>query len=185
MGKNYERIFGKWRIDQGSKAPENIAKQESEIEKKEKNQQPCERKLKKDHFIVSFFSYEVSILNLIGNKEKRFAGGNWGHPRKWLKRHTKIQDPPEVPRHHKRKKKKKKPWVNDRGVCPFCKKELQIIGEIIGIFAPRENNCKYCGAEVVECPSCRRGTWKSKDGIYKHQTRVFSCGFVGQKKGEK
>ena len=125
-------------------------------------------------------------MNLIGNKEKQFVAGNWGHPRKWLKRHTKIQDSPEVPRHHKKKKRKKKLWIWDRGVCPFCKKELRIIGEANNrsIFAPRETTCRHCSATVVECPACKRGTWKSVEGIYKHQTRMFSCGFAGKKKGE-
>ena len=128
----------------------------------------------------------MAMSNLINNKEKRFAGGNWGHPRKWLKRHTKIQDPPEVPRHHKRKKKKKKLWINPREVCPFCKKELAIVGEAnnFSIFAPRETTCRFCGATVVECPACKRGTWRL-DEIYKHQTRILSCGFVGKRRGEK
>ena len=69
-------------------------------------------------------------MGLINNKEKQAAGGNWGHPRKWLKRHTKIDDPliPERTKKVKsRKKKKKKPkkvfvWY----ACPFCGKEIPI-----------------------------------------------------------
>jgi hypothetical protein len=127
-------------------------------------------------------------MGLIGNKEKQFAAGNWGHPGKWLKRHTKIQDIPEVSRRKSRKKKRRtKPWVNPRTICPFCKTELKVLKKdsYFNWLDKCEPICRHCGAKIDECPACKRETWRSPNGIYKHQDRMFSCGFIGKKKWRK
>lgn len=122
-------------------------------------------------------------MGLINNKEKQAAAGNWGHPRKWLKKHTKISDP-LIPQRTKgkRKKKIKKIWVWK--ACPFCGKEIPIDKNYIStdslvFFKPRLKYCE-CGAKIDECPCCKKETWL-KDDIYKHYKDMFSCGFVGKK----
>ena len=127
----------------------------------------------------------------INNKIKQFFGGNWGSD-KWTKRHTEIPKDfgYEKIRASQKKKKKKEPWMSERDMCPFCKKQLEIDSVAtekrrqdspwgIGIFSTvRKTECK-CGAMRVEdCPCCHRKTWY-KTGIYKHQR--WGCGFVGEK----
>lgn len=67
---------------------------------------------------------------LINNKEKQAVGGNWGHPRPFIKSQTKVvppKDNDEVQyKKVKRNKKKKKPYIYPGHCCPFCNKELPI-----------------------------------------------------------
>ena len=61
-------------------------------------------------------------MNNINNKEKQAVAGNWGHPRKYTKRHTKIPNPliPQRVRKVKRKKGKvKRKYVSPYQCCPF------------------------------------------------------------------
>ena len=141
----------------------------------------------------------MSERGKINNKEKQFIAGNWGHPRKFLKRQTNIPEPiiPEN-KHKKKKKKKKKPYISPFNSCPFCNNELPLDAEKInkiklGPFLfkyqwslPRVKICPICKAyEIKEpdiCPACKRNykVWKNTEGIYKHQS--IGCGFTGKKK---
>lgn len=117
---------------------------------------------------------------------KKAAGGNWGHPRKFTKRHTNIDIPDDdaVPKMLKKKKKKeKKPYKF--WTCPFCREEIPERKENNSragtclVRWEREDHCK-CGAiEVPHCPACFRTTWH-KDGVFKHLW--MGCGFEGKKK---
>jgi hypothetical protein len=135
----------------------------------------------------------------INNKDKKYAGGNWGHPRKFTKRHTKIDDPliPEkgVGSARKKKKKVKKEYKFSWRTCPFCNTEIPLdykrIAEekeklknrpYLGIWEEmyRVDECPNCHAkEVRECPACKRITWFNTDGVYRHQN--WGCGFFGKK----
>ena len=117
----------------------------------------------------------------VNNKEKQFSGKNWGHPRKYTKKHTNIANPliPEVPKYRKKRRK----TVGQKkclpfGACPFCEKELkQIDEEKHWIFSSLESFCRHCGAKEVDvCPACKRKTW-IKNNLYKHQSH--GCGFEG------
>ncbi len=130
-------------------------------------------------------------MGLINNKEKQAAGGNWGHPRKWTKRHTKLDDPliPERPRKRQRKNKKRKKlftWCKD--LCPFCGIELPIdktkkepMNKLLFWRQPRVEVCPNCHARHVDksCPCYNGDTW-IKEGIYKHND-PWNCGFTGKK----
>ena len=123
-------------------------------------------------------------MELINNKEKQYKGGNWGHPRKFTKKNTKIDDPLIPARGKRRSKKKREKKVWTWCACPFCGKEIPIdenytSTKSLVIFKPRKKEC-VCGAKVTECPCCQRETWV-KDGIHKHYNNVFNCGFTGKK----
>ena len=125
----------------------------------------------------------------INNKEKKAAGGNWGKPGKFIKKHTNIPNPlvPEVTRYKpdkKYKKKEKKERVFPWAICPFCKKELKLkkglSKEKSWYFGSEyRENCHECKAtHGKKCPCCKRATW-FLNGIYKHQ--FMGCGFEGKK----
>lgn len=132
---------------------------------------------------------------IINSKEKKFIGGNWGHPRKYTKRKTKIPDPLIQEDRHKgmkRKRKKKSPyiWVGD--LCPFCNQELPVDKTVkkedhplMFCKDPRVKECPNCKAKAIEkgCPCCHRNTWINIDGVLSHgEKRMLSCGFTGRKK---
>ncbi len=126
-------------------------------------------------------------MNLINNKVKQFAAGNWGS-NKFIKKETRIPDPlqPEETQYRSRKKRTDKvDWEARYHGCPFCLNKLPII----------EKNPKYlwgekratmceCGAveRANECPACHRNIWY-KNGWYRHGGvfRRLGCGFYGQK----
>jgi len=117
------------------------------------------------------------------NKDKKAAGGNWGHPRPYTKKHTnipEIKDEPQKRRAKRKKKKDKKEWIYEGHVCPHCNELLEIKeGKRWFIFEITEDFCK-CGAKVGECPCCHRPSWE-KDGYFIHNSRI-GCGFRGHKK---
>lgn len=120
---------------------------------------------------------------IINNKEKQFAGGNWG-TNKFIKRHTKIANPliSEVAKggHSKHKKRLKKPYLSPWSLCPFCGGKLEKLSDKDFIFNCYTKKCKHCGAkETTECPACKRKTWLNKQGIYRH--KYGGCGFTGKK----
>lgn len=127
----------------------------------------------------------------ITNKIKKYFGGNWGHPRRDIKKRTEIPDDffdDKEPKHHSKKKKAKKPVIFEWKHCPFCHEQLEEIPAdpdkekrdvfvMIGL-GKYKQQCK-CGAKGnFKCPCCKRDTWY-KDGIYKHQW--MGCGFQGEK----
>lgn len=127
----------------------------------------------------------------INHKEQRAVAGNWGHPRKFIKKITKIADPlyPDKPikSSKKYKKKVKKPYIAPYKQCPFCGNELKELPKIeskglgfyVSIFVKYERECIKCGAKRVEdCPCCHRHTWLLNE-TYKHQW--LGCGFEGEK----
>lgn len=132
---------------------------------------------------------------VITNRVKQVASGNWGHPTKFEKQHTKIEVPEDKPVKplHKRKRIKK-PYVSPFSCCPFCQKELPLDQKVIDK-AKKENRyffewsnewhmkeCPTCQAyEVVKCPACERKTWFNPSTKYfKHQWH--GCGFNGQER---
>lgn len=125
------------------------------------------------------------MSNNINNKEKQAAGGNWGHPRKYTKRKTKIPNPliPECSRSSRKRKKKKdkKPYIWHFEVCPFCGEERKKLNNKDSWFRNREDFCRKCGAKEVkgECPACHRTAW-IKNEYYKHEG-FYTCGFSGKK----
>jgi hypothetical protein len=138
----------------------------------------------------------------INNKEKQAVAGNWGHPGKFTKQHTKISDPliPEKDmsgRAIKKKKKQRRVYKSPYEHCPFCETELPIdekkleedrikFGKMyyrmyIPSFGYRAKECPNCKAkEVIECPACKRHTWMNLEGTYKHMG--LGCGFNGKRK---
>lgn len=132
----------------------------------------------------------------ITKRMQKGAAGNWGHPNKFEKQHTKVELALEdiVPHIHSKKKKRvnKKPYIFPRDACPFCGEELPIDekkqeeqkrnGEFWALFHPRIDTCPNCECyRVNQCPSCKRETWfNPKTKLYKHQG--FQCGFNGKKK---
>lgn len=126
------------------------------------------------------------MANIINNKEKQNAGGNWGHPRKFTKRHTKIPNPlvPERPRSKKKKNKTPPtPYFSPYQHCPFCKIELlKKKNSKYGLsMFRRENFCRKCDAKEIDdgCPACHRDIW-IKGGFHKH-IGFINCGFSGKK----
>lgn len=127
----------------------------------------------------------------INNKEKQFVGGNWGHPRKFIKKHTEIPNPliPKEPKiFSSRKYKKKHKWIDYYKLCPFCLNELKEIGTFkkFNLFLSTKYADKcICGAKMIKngCPCCKNDTWL-KDEIYKHKKLSYlNCGFIGRKSG--
>lgn len=127
----------------------------------------------------------------INNKEKQSVGKNWGHPRKYTKKHTKIPEPLISLKDinyglRKRKKREKKEFISKFETCPFCKELLHPREDIpqrkwIFSLSNLETWCRKCGAsQIPECPACKRETWLSKSGIYKHP--YMGCGFQGESK---
>jgi hypothetical protein len=126
----------------------------------------------------------------INNKEKQASAGNWGHPRPFLKKMTKVIPYPSTWRKANRKRKEKKKWRGLFEVCPFCDNDLVKLEKteeeknslrFISIFDKYEKKCRACGAhEVPDCPCCHRPTWY-KDGIYKHNGYISFCGFTGKR----
>ena len=140
--------------------------------------------------------------NRINRKDQQSAGGNWGHPRPFTKKHTDIPDrTDEVGKRRASKKYKEKKVQKPYHVCPFCQVELLEVltsKEADAIFKKgnyvtrwwlsgmRARKCKNCGARNLTkaCPCCKRDTWfDKKTKFYKHESRSWSwCGFVGAKK---
>ena len=123
--------------------------------------------------------------NLINNKIKQFAGGNWGS-NKFVKKNTRILDSffPEIPRYRSQKKKREANYEAKMYGCPFCFSILPIVTRKRSLFwgDERAKTCENCGAENKDksCPACRLDTW-FKNGIYKHRPVFLNCGFVGRK----
>jgi len=128
----------------------------------------------------------------INNKEKQSVGGNWGHPRKYIKKHTKLPDPLISLGTinyglRKRKKREKKEFVSKFETCPFCQNKLSMTegtknsnGYLLW-WVHTEKWCRKCGAsQIPECPACKKPTWLNKGGLYKHP--YMGCGFEGEKK---
>jgi len=139
----------------------------------------------------------MSQKGKINNKEKQAVTGNWGHPDKYTKKHTKIPDPliPEV-KHKRKKKKEKRKYISPFDRCPHCDNILPLDpakiksnnARLLFWLQPRLEICPSCGAKRVKkpdcCPACKRTdtVWKSTENVYKHQSMSFGCGFVGKKK---
>jgi hypothetical protein len=119
----------------------------------------------------------------VNNKEKQASVGNWGHPRPFLKRKTKIKPYPAAPKHRSKKKRPRKSSFISFHVCPFCHAELPPKPGLTISFLPRNrvDECPECKARMVpECPACKRDTWYDPEKEeYKHQW--FGCGFSGKK----
>jgi len=116
------------------------------------------------------------------SKNKQYAGGNWGHPRKFTKRHTNIEEIKEdTKRKPKKKKKEKKEYIWEGYLCPLCGNMLELKEqEKFYVIRNTEDSCKKCGAKKTECPCCHRETWVSKEGYHSHSIRSnCGCGFKG------
>ena len=130
------------------------------------------------------------MVNNINHKVQRYYGGNWGHPRKHVKKLTKIEDPisPEVAKYKgnkKYKKKVKKEYKSPYDHCPFCKEQLikkKQDPKCYYVWPNREAFCRKCGALEIQrgCPACKHNTWINKEKIYKHMN--LGCGFSGKRK---
>lgn len=123
-------------------------------------------------------------MNLINNKIKQYAGGNWSS-NQFVKKTTRIPEPLflEIPKHRSRKKRLKVDFEARYNACPFCGTSLPEEGKR-KMFIWRisyANECSKCGAKnkINGCPACKHDSWL-KDGIYKHLP-FLNCGFVGQK----
>lgn len=123
---------------------------------------------------------EDNLPTRINSKVQQFFGGNWGHPRPYIKKKTEIKPLRTSAPKRRKKKKVKKSWFWK--ACPFCGEEIKSKpGENkYSIFNKIYDKECGCGAkEVEECPCCHRKTW-FKDEIYKHEGYI-NCGFVGKK----
>lgn len=127
--------------------------------------------------------------NRINRKDQQSAGGNWGHPRPFTKKHTNIPDrTEEVGKRQADKKYKEKikvNWLSKYYACPFCSVELPVVCQnphkLRWPSEIRAKKCRNCGARQRKksCPSCKGDTFY-KDEIYMHQRH--GCGFIGKKK---
>ncbi len=126
-------------------------------------------------------------MNLINNKIKQFAAGNWSCDQ-FVKKSTRIPDPlsPEISKYKVRKKRQKTDFETKYRSCPFCHKVLPLEetrkAMIMWFTEKRAIKCDNCGAENKKesCPACKRDIW-FKDGVYKHDRFFLNCGFVGEK----
>ena len=119
------------------------------------------------------------------NKDKKAAGGNWGHPRPFVKKHTNVpeidDEPPRRRAKRKNKKKPKKKLIYEGHICPHCNHPLELLEtKRFFVFETTEDVCRKCGAKKGECPCCHRESWE-KDGYFIHN-RSFGCSFRGYKK---
>ena len=111
----------------------------------------------------------------IGGKIKQAAGGNWGHPRKYVKKHTNIERVFKEGRHQGTRRKKKKKVRSEyhpfRGYCPFCKEPLdkEDSSKPDWYLDNYSGECRNCGTCLVDhCPACGRSTWMDVNCVYKH-----------------
>lgn len=125
-------------------------------------------------------------MNLVNNKIKQFAAGNWGCDQ-FVKKSTRIPDPlsPEISKRRARRKRQKTDFEAKYYSCPFCHKVLPLMAAremVIWLAEKRVKKCDNCGAENKNkgCPACKQDIW-FKDGVYKHGRFFLNCGFVGRK----
>ncbi len=123
-------------------------------------------------------------MNIINNKIKQYAGGNWSS-NQFVKKTTRIPDSLflEIPKYRSRKKRRKVDFEATYNGCPFCGTVLPEEGKqkIFIWHIIYAQKCPGCRAEnkINSCPACKRDSW-FKDGIYKHLP-FLNCGFVGRK----
>jgi hypothetical protein len=123
-----------------------------------------------------------------GNKEKQASGGNWGHPRRFVKSITDVSfpddDAPEAGKKGPRRKRKRARAARVWSPCPFCGAEMRLPEEErvrLPFLGADRKECE-CGAVNDECPAChsRLGVMRL-EGEYRHNASWNGCGFRGRR----
>ena len=115
------------------------------------------------------------MTNEINNKMKKFAGGNWGHPRKDGKKAANAfyrgvpvediadlaediinEEKVEAPKKRtpRRKKRNKRPYQSPWEPCPFCGETLPIDQKKLDADKAKGPLWLWGHDRVKECPSC-------------------------------